>query len=432
MKLQGMAEAVIHLLENSEERVKMGRKGRERVKDVFSLERCVDEHRKLYEKIRRGQQNIGILTFPIGRSGNTPLSNLVDISCSLFNSIYVITGNEGEIPFKRDDHDIYVFKVQHKSGANLLNRVINYAYTQLRISFRLARLSKNVNLWIFFIGGESLLLPMLTAKLLRKDVVIASAGSGLKVAQTQKDPLARALAPLKSINYRLSDRIIIYSERLTEEHGLQKYKHKILTAHEHFLDFNEFKIQKPLNERDNLIGYIGRLSQEKGILNFLEAVPRVLERRGDIRFMIGGDGQLRTKAEQYLSGQGLNNKAKFVGWIPHDELPKYLNDLKLLVLPSYTEGLPNIILEAMACGTPVVATAVGAIPDVIRDSETGFIMENNSPESIAGNIIRALNYPNLEEIAQNARALVEKEFTHEAAVERYRNILTNLKKDLKL
>ncbi len=80
----------------------------------------------------------------------------------------------------------------------------------------------------------------------------------------------------------------------------------------------------------------------------------------------------------------------------------------------------------------MLATAVGAIPDVIRDGETGFIMENNSPECIARNVIRALSHPDLGKIARNARALVENEYTYEAAVKGYRNILANLKKDLRL
>lgn len=126
------------------------------------------------------------------------------------------------------------------------------------------------------------------------------------------------------------------------------------------------------------------------------------------------------------SYENLNNKVELTGWIPHDELPDYSNMLKLIVLPSYTEGLPNVMLEAMACGTPVLATPVGTIPDVIKDGETGFIMENNNPECVAENVIRVLEHPDLDKIVKNARELVEKEYTYEAAVERYRMILKEL------
>ena len=96
---------------------------------------------------------------------------------------------------------------------------------------------------------------------------------------------------------------------------------------------------------------------------------------------------------------------------------------RLLVLPSYTEGLPNIMLEAMACGTPVLATPVGAIPDVIIDGKTGFIMENNSPECIAENVVRALNSPDLERIAEDGRRFVEENFSFEKTVENWKRIL---------
>ena len=66
----------------------------------------------------------------------------------------------------------------------------------------------------------------------------------------------------------------------------------------------------------------------------------------------------------------------------------------------------------MACGTPVLATSVGAIPDVIKDGETGFIMEDNSPECIAKNVRRALEHPELEKIVKNERELVEKGFVY--------------------
>ena len=372
--------------------------------------------------------NIGVITPPISEAGNVPLSNLIDILCSFYSDIYVITGNKGNILHNKCDKSIHLFKIRQKIGANLFTKVTNYIYAQLRISFKLIKLTRNIDLWIFFMGADFLLLPMLTAKLLRKHVVMALPGSALKAAQDQKDPFVfvKVIDLMGKINRSFSDKIVVYSGSLVEEWNLEKYKNKISIAHKHFLDFDKFKIKKKFDERDNLVGYIGRLSEEKGAMNFVKAIPEVLKERNEIKFLMGGDGTLRDEIGRYLNEENLSDKVKFAGWIPHDKLSKYLNELKLLVLPSYTEGLPNVMLEAMACGTPVLATPVGAIPDVIKDKETGFIMKDNSPECIAENVERALEYPNLDKTVKNAKELVEKEFTYEAAVERYREILEGL------
>lgn len=372
--------------------------------------------------------NMGIVTFPLLEAGIAPLSNLVEILYPLSQKLYLITGNAAATlakDYKRGN--IYFYLINHKTGTtNTFTRIMRFIYTQLRISYRLVKIRRHVHLWFLFLGEGGLLLPMLAAKLSRKKVILISASFEQKFFKANKDPLSWPAIFLEKLTRVLATGIVVYSERLIKEWNLEKYKNKISIAHRHFLDFDKFKVERLPEERGNLIGYIGRLSQAKGILNFMEAISKILERESSVEFFIGGDGQLRTKVEQYLSDRSLNNKAKFVGWIPHEKLPKYLNDLKLLVLPSYTEGLPNIMLEAMACGTVVLATPVGAMPDVIKDEETGFIMEDNSPECIARNIIRALNYPSLEEIARNARALVEKEFTYEVAVKAYANIVNSL------
>jgi len=284
---------------------------------------------------------------------------------------------------------------------------------------------------IFFLEGGTSLLPMLAARLAGKKTIIVATYSSSQIAKQlhegskQEVFLVTVTSILERLNYGLASRIVVYSPILVRQFGLEKHRHKISIAHEHFLNFDKFKIRKTLDQRDTLVGYIGRLSQEKGILNLMEAVPKVVETREQTTFLVGGDGPLRPRVEEYVNRS--NDKVKYVGWIPHEELPEYLNRLRLLVLPSYTEGLPNIMLEAMACGTPVLATPVGAIPDIIKDGQTGFIMENNSPECVAENIVRAMSHPDLGQIAHNARALVEKEFTYDAAVEHYREILDSLK-----
>jgi glycosyltransferase involved in cell wall biosynthesis len=358
--------------------------------------------------------------------------NFLHVLVPIAEEIYLITGNYPEDDLPSPKIQLTNVRNDPMTGypkRRLITRAVKYVATQLKMSYRLAKIASQVDMVIFFIGGCGLLLPMLTAKLRRKKTILIAIDAGAVISRHVYRKSFGGMgglitygivSVLQRLNYRLCDRIVVYSPILVQEFGLERYKHKISIAHEHFLDFDRFKLQKPLNERDNLVGYIGRLSQEKGILNFMEAIPKVVETRDKATFLIVGAGQLRPQVEEYANK--LNNKVKFVGWIPHDELPEYLNKLKLLVLPSYTEGLPNIMLEAMACGTPVLATPVGATPDIIKDGETGFIMENNSPECIAENIVRAVNHPNLEQIARNAHALVEREFTHEAAVEGYKNI----------
>ena len=204
-------------------------------------------------KMKKRRQNIGIVAFPIceagdvsddTKAGNVSFSNLVYILHRLCDSLYVITGNKERILFKKDD-ELRVFEVKHKGGACLFTRVINYTFTQLKLSLRLAQLSKSVNLWIFFMGGaESLVLPILTAKLLRRQVVIALTGVRAKVSKQEKDQLLKIADLLVRINLALSTRIIVYSEIIVAERNLEKYRGKISIAHEHFMDFDRFKIPK--------------------------------------------------------------------------------------------------------------------------------------------------------------------------------------------
>ena len=378
---------------------------------------------KLRTNTKKEQSNICIITFPRQKAGITPLSNLIDVLYHLPGYLYVVTGNEGDVVFK-GRQDIHGYSITHKARTSIAARIFGYIYLQLWISYRLIKLARNVDIWIFFMG-EGLLLPVLTLKLLGKPVILSLAASFPTMIEAQKNISFLSTLPkfLEIINYSLSNKIILYSPNLIKEWKLEKYRNKISIAHEHFLDFDKFKIKKKFDERENLVGYIGRLSEEKGTLNFVIAIPEISKEKDDLEFLIGGDGPLCDEIKKHLDENALNEKVNLAGWIPHDKLPDYLNELNLVVLPSYTEGLPNLMLEAMACGTPVLATPVGAIPDMITDGETGFIMGNNSAACIAENVMRALEHPDLEMIVRNARTLVEREFTYEAAVEKYRRIL---------
>lgn len=378
-------------------------------------------------------RNVAILAFPINdpeKSQFIGLRRLAAVLATSAKEVFLITGNFPQ-SFAHNDVRLinvpaWILKGQRRP---LLTGALQVLVAQFTLSGALLRLipklKRNAGSVIVF-DPVTILLPTLIARLLGMKVLSVLRGYAEEAWQVRKDAFRRPLAWVKKVNLALSHGVIIYHQNLVREWNLERYQNKVLVAPYLFVDPNKFRPAKPLVERANLVGYIGRLGREKGILNFIQAMPELLKPRNDIMALIVGDGQLRDEAEQYTRSQNLSNKVEFSGWIANDYIPNYLNKLKLLILPSHTEGLPNTVLEAMACGTPVLATPVGATSDVIKDEKTGFIMEDNSPECIARNVIRALNHPKLEEIARNARALVVKEFTYQAAVERYRDILASL------
>ena len=369
---------------------------------------------------------IGIITPPIGRAGVIPLLNLMDITSYISNLVYIITGEVEIRPPKMGGAHPSIYKIKYSPKSNAIKKIMNNIYLQMRISNKQIKLRDKTDVFVYFLDSHVYLLPVFIGKLLKKKVIIVLAASILNSAQANSNVYSNVLRLSEYLNFKCANCIIVYSQRLIEKWDLQDYAGKIHIAHRHFLEFETFRVTTSIHNRPPLIGYIGRLSGEKGVQHFVQALPAILGDQQYLRVLIGGDGQLKDSITSYLQEEGIAKRVALPGWISHEDLPKYLNQLCLLVLPSYTEGLPNIMLEAMACGTPVLATPVGAIPDVIIDGKTGFIMENNSPECIAKNVVRALSSSDLERIAEAGRRFVEENFAFERAVERWKEVLDEI------
>jgi glycosyltransferase involved in cell wall biosynthesis len=375
-------------------------------------------------KEKREKPNVGILTPPVSLGANTPLSNLVDVVHPNANDIYLITGDAGYQRFK-DDKRVRIREFRRRKPKlfphNLVLRALRFAYMQLEAAYKLVSVGKRVDLWIFFFGADIFPVAGLAARILGRRVWVLSATSTAD-SYVAKAHFPTTMSLLLQANCLLSNRIILYSD-LIKERNAERYRRKIIIAHRHFLDFSEFTFKNNLEQRENIVGYIGRFDVEKGILNFVEAIPKTLAKRQDLKFLIIGEGELGGAIRASLDNNSLDNRVKVIGWKPHNELPNCLTKLKLLVLPSYSEGLPNIMLEAMACGTPVLATPIAAIPDVIKDNQTGFLLRDNSPAGIAESVVKTLSCPNLGQVSINARKLVEKEFRFEKVVNTWKNVL---------
>lgn len=369
--------------------------------------------------------NIGLITFST-KDTSTNLENLTEIISNLFKETYVIiAGTKNPTLYNKIT---YYIEIPHKTGITRFRRIYRFILAQIKISIAIIKNLNKINLWILY-DAPILLLPLITIKLFNRrsiQLISISTDKSLNCRDCYPSLVNSIIKYIGDINLKLVDWIFIYSERLVFEWGLEQYKNKIFNVSHHFVNKNYFNIKIPYNNRSCIVGFMGRLSFEKGIMNFLESIELIVKEKKNVRFIIGGDGPLKNELNIFLKENHLDECVDFVGWIPHDQLPSYLNRLKLLVIPSFTESGPLIMIEAISCGVPILGTPVGNIPNVIEDSKTGFIMEDNTPECIAYNVIRALDSPNLNQISQNSFNFVAEEYNRNKAIEKYRSAFNNI------
>jgi glycosyltransferase involved in cell wall biosynthesis len=170
--------------------------------------------------------------------------------------------------------------------------------------------------------------------------------------------------------------------------------------------------------RHRIVGAAGRLSPEKGFDVLLEAAAQVVDVDPDVGFVLFGDGPCKPDLLRQITALGLTGSVVIAGF--RNDLDRFISQLDLFVLPSHTEGLPNVVLEACAAGVPVVATAVGGTPEVIEDGVSGFLAPPGDCEQLAAAIDEALeNDERLREIAYQGRQRVLEGFSFTAQRERY-------------
>lgn len=182
------------------------------------------------------------------------------------------------------------------------------------------------------------------------------------------------------------------------------------------LDLADFPYRAP-DERRPLVLAVGRLVEKKGLTDLVEACA-ILERRGvsfDCRIV--GSGELEEELRSRIERLGLANRVVLTGAQPRGEVVHSIQEAAVLAAPCVVgddgnrDGLPTVLLEAMALGTPCVSTDVTGIPEVLRDGDTGLMVPPRDPEALAAAIERLLEDPDLRvALAERARRRIESDF----------------------
>ncbi len=175
-----------------------------------------------------------------------------------------------------------------------------------------------------------------------------------------------------------------------------------------------------------VISLIGRLTPQKGVDDFLLAARRIHEAHPDARFLVAGHGSERERLESEAAALRLSDALRFLGY--RADVASLMAASDLLLMPSHDEGLPVVLLEAMAMALPVVATRVGGIPDLLRDGETGLLVDAGEPDDLASEALGLLaDRPAAEAMGRAAQRFVGRHCSPERAARRlaavYRTVL---------
>ena len=182
-----------------------------------------------------------------------------------------------------------------------------------------------------------------------------------------------------------------------------------------------------LDEKDRIVTFAGRFSREKGLHVLAAAAARVKSAAGHVKFLIVGDGPERPALRKLVEHLGVKDDWIMPGF-RHDAA-RFLLDADICVLPSLTEGLPLMVLEAYACAKPVIASRVGGLPEVVEDRKTGLLVEPGSADALAEGLMYLLRNPGMAiEMGRAGYERVSARFTAERQARAYVDLFLEVAK----
>lgn len=186
-----------------------------------------------------------------------------------------------------------------------------------------------------------------------------------------------------------------------------------------YIDTQLFTPRESTNKYADRIIFVGRLNEQKNLFNLIEAIAQT-----GLALDIYGKGEPRNKLEAWAKRQ--NAKVNFMGVVPNNELPHIFNRYRFYILPSFYEGMPKTLLEAMACGLVCIGTNVEGINEVIEDGVSGYLAKGTQVQALAEVIKRATQLPHDSITAEGTRK-IRNNFSLKAVVEQEKEIIINLK-----
>jgi glycosyltransferase involved in cell wall biosynthesis len=334
---------------------------------------------------------------------------------------------------------VFIEKIKG-SGAQVSSVDMQNRFNPMVI-LRLVNLMKRENVDIVHSqGGRADFFARMAAKLSRVPIVVSTVQmpvEGFNVSTIKR--LIYIL--LNRFSERFVDRFIVVSDAL-EKMMIEKQRiesqrvvkiYNGIEIDEFCMDYDKEAIHVKSRFREEMgfsnsvpvIGAIGRLVWQKGFEYFIEAIPGLLKEFKEARFLIVGEGELEEELKVKSKRLGLEDKLTFTGF--RSDIKEILASIDICILPSLLEGLPMILLEAMAMGKPIVATDIDGIKEVLADGEAGLLVPPRNMEALSDAIITLLgNEGKSYQMGMAARKIVKEEFGVDVMVQKVEKVYDDM------
>jgi len=190
--------------------------------------------------------------------------------------------------------------------------------------------------------------------------------------------------------------------------------------------YNSVKLHKQVKGINHRLLFLGRIGERKGVFDLLRAVKELAKKYEDIHLYIGGDGEVERLSHE-IKALDIGKYVTYVGWVRGRKKEKLIQNCAIYVLPSYNEGLPMSVLEAMSFGRVAVTSKVGGLPELIDDSDNGYLVKPGDVAAICNCIDRLyLDVEKYEKVSDKGYKTIENQFNIDRVINELVEIYTKM------
>ncbi|AUB55999.1 hypothetical protein BK007_08300 [Methanobacterium subterraneum] len=330
--------------------------------------------------------------------------------------IHVVTQHNPGIPYEETMDNIHIHRFRwlepktfralvHFKGIMDTFRMVTYVISLFLNLIRIVRKYK-----IQIIHAHSVIptgfIASMVSKIMNKPLFTTAHGMDINNFENQ-----RIFNYFISVTLNSSFKAIAVSEDLARKMKLMVNDETKVFVLRNGVDTSRFNPARNRSLRDNfgindddvLILFVGYLDKFKGIFELINAFYEINGENKNVKLMMVGVGPRKGELVNILTGLDINNEVIFTGRVEPQKIHKFYQAADIFTLPSYTEGLPVSVLEAMACELPVVATTVGGVPEIITDGLNGFLVSPKNEKDLIKKLVALVNNENLrKEFGKNS------------------------------